>query len=98
MDFGFYYRPAVNRMLFHYVPDTGAAPCCYDTIVSESRIAGYLGIAKGEVPQQVVFGATASFPDTLRLSAGPRPARSASRARTTARRSTTARSRTTARS
>ena len=24
MDFGFYYRPDVNRMLFHYVPDTGA--------------------------------------------------------------------------
>ena len=23
MDFGFYYRPDVNRMLFHYEPDTG---------------------------------------------------------------------------
>jgi len=37
MDFGFYYRPQVNRILFSYAPDTGAAPCCYDTIVSESR-------------------------------------------------------------
>src|SRR3954470_18048589 len=36
MDFGFYYRPDVNRILFHYAPDTGEAPCCYDTQVSES--------------------------------------------------------------
>jgi hypothetical protein len=64
MDFGFYYRPEVNRMLFHYEPDTGAAPCCYDTIVSESRIAAYLGIAKGEVPERVHFGQYRSFPDT----------------------------------
>jgi hypothetical protein len=64
MDFGFYYRPAVNRMLFHYVPDTGAEACCYDTYVSESRIAGYIGIAKGEVPPQVVFGTHRSFPDS----------------------------------
>jgi len=64
MDFGFYYRPDVNRILFHYVPDTGEAPCCYDTIVSESRIASYLGIAKGEIPQREYFGAWRSFPDT----------------------------------
>ena len=64
MDFGFYYRPDVNRILFHYVPDTGEAPCCYDTIVSESRIASYLGIAKGEIPQREYFGAWRSFPDS----------------------------------
>ena len=64
MDFGFYYRPDRNRMLFHYAPDTGAAPCCYDTIVSESRIAAYIGIAKGEVPERVHFGPYRSFPDT----------------------------------
>ena len=64
MDFGFYYRPAVNRILFHYVPDTGQAVCCYDTIVSESRIASYLGIAKGEIPQRHYFGAWRSFPDS----------------------------------
>jgi hypothetical protein len=29
MDFGFYYRPEANRILFHYAPDKGAAPCCY---------------------------------------------------------------------
>jgi len=63
MDFGFYYRPEVNRILFHYAPDTGDAPCCYDTIVSESRIASYIGIAKGEIPQREYFGSWRSFPD-----------------------------------
>jgi hypothetical protein len=64
MNFGFYYRPAVNRMLFHFEPRTGNAPCCYDTIVSESRIAAYIGIAKGEVPERVHFGQFRSFPDS----------------------------------
>ena len=64
MDFGFYYRPEVNRILFHYAPDTGAAPCCYDTVVSESRIASYIGIAKGELPQREYYGAWRSFPDS----------------------------------
>ena len=64
MDFGFYYRPARNQMLFHLEPRTGNAPCCYDTIVSESRIAAYIGIAKGEVPDRVHFGPYRSFPDS----------------------------------
>ncbi|HZN90944.1 MAG TPA: glucoamylase family protein [Thermoleophilaceae bacterium] len=64
MNFGFYYRPEVNRILFHYAPDTGAAPCCYDTIVSESRIASYIGIAKGELPKRHYFGAWRSFPNS----------------------------------
>jgi hypothetical protein len=64
MDFGFYYRPDVNRILFHYAPSTGASPCCYDTIVSESRIASYIGIAKGELPEKEYFGAWRTFPDT----------------------------------
>jgi hypothetical protein len=64
MDFGFYYRPEINRILFHYAPDTGAAPCCYDTVVSESRIASYIGIAKGELPQREYYGAWRSFPDS----------------------------------
>lgn len=64
MDFGFYYRPAVNRMLFHYVPDTGAEVCCYDTVVSESRIADYVGIANGQVPEKAYYGRWRSFPDT----------------------------------
>jgi hypothetical protein len=63
MDFGFYYRPDVNRILFHYVPSTGQAVCCYDTVVSESRIASYIGIAKGEIPARHYFGTWRSFPD-----------------------------------
>jgi hypothetical protein len=64
MDFGFYYRPAVNRIAFHYRPSDGFSPCCYDTIVSESRIASYIGIAKGELPAKEYFGAWRTFPDT----------------------------------
>jgi hypothetical protein len=64
MDFGFYYRPEVDRIAFHVAPDTGASPCCYDTIVSESRIASYIGIAKGELPPKEYFGAWRTFPAT----------------------------------
>ena len=64
MHFGFYYRPARNQMLFHYVPDTGGEACCYDTIVSESRIASYIGIEQGEVPSKVYYGPWRTFPDT----------------------------------
>jgi hypothetical protein len=64
MNFGFYYRPARNLMLFHYVPDTGGEACCYDTIVSESRIAAYIGIAKRQVPERVHFGPFRSWPDS----------------------------------
>jgi hypothetical protein len=64
MDFGFYYRPEVNRIAFHVAPDNGVSPCCYDTIVSESRIASYIGIAKGELPRKEYFGAWRTFPDT----------------------------------
>jgi hypothetical protein len=64
MDFEFYYRPQVNRLAFHVAPDTGDSPCCYDTIVSESRIASYVGIAKGELPKKHYFGHWRTFPDT----------------------------------
>jgi hypothetical protein len=64
MDFGFYYRPDVNRILFHYVPDTGQAVCCYDTVVSESRIADYIGMAKGQIPGKAYYGRWRSFPDS----------------------------------
>jgi hypothetical protein len=64
MDFGFYYEPARNRVLFHYVPSTGERVCCYDTVVSESRIADYIGTAKGELPRKVYYGRWRSFPDT----------------------------------
>jgi hypothetical protein len=64
MDFGFYYEPARNQILFHYVPDTGARVCCYDTIVSESRIAYYVGIEKGDLPTSVYYGPVRTFPDS----------------------------------
>jgi len=64
MDFGFYYRPAVNRIAFFYAPGDGASACCYDTIVSESRISSYIGIAKGEIPTKEYFGSWRSFPAT----------------------------------
>ena len=64
MHFGFYYRPDANRIAFFYAPDTGESPCCYDTIVSESRIASYIGIATGEIPPREYFGAWRTFPDT----------------------------------
>ena len=64
MDFGHYYVPSVNRILFHYVPSTGTGPCCYDTVVSESRIADYIGTAKGELPRKTYYGRWRSFPDS----------------------------------
>jgi hypothetical protein len=64
MDWGFYYRPARNLMLFHYVPDTGAEACCYDTVVSESRIADYLGIAQRQIPSNAYYSRYRSWPDS----------------------------------
>src|SRR3954470_8525272 len=64
MDFGFYYRPEANRIAFYYAPDTGESPCCYDTVVSESRIASYIGIVRHEIPPKEYYGAWRSFPDT----------------------------------
>jgi hypothetical protein len=65
MNWGFYYRPEVNRVLFHFRPDDPAAsPCCYDTLVSESRIVDYLGIARGQLPQKAYYGRWRTFPDS----------------------------------
>jgi hypothetical protein len=64
MNFGFYYVPDRNRVLFHYRPDDPAAsPCCYDTVVSESRIVDYIGIARGQLPDKEYYGRWRSFPD-----------------------------------
>jgi len=64
MHWGLYYNPARNQIYFHIEPGTGNQPCCYDTIVSESRISSYIGIASGEIPAQQYFGPYRSFPDT----------------------------------
>jgi Putative glucoamylase/Protein of unknown function (DUF3131)/RTX calcium-binding nonapeptide repeat (4 copies) len=68
MDFGLYYVPERNRILFHYVPEQGTGPCCYDTVVSESRIADYIGTAKGELPRQTYYGRWRTFPDSCQYS------------------------------
>jgi hypothetical protein len=64
MDFGFYYVPEKNRVLFHYQPEPFDAPCCYDTVVSESRIVDYIGIGRGQLPQKEYYGRWRTFPDT----------------------------------
>ncbi len=64
MDFGLYYRPDVNRIAIFHAPDGGRTASCYDTIVSESRIASYIGIATGRIPSKEYFGAWRTFPDT----------------------------------
>jgi hypothetical protein len=64
IDLGLYYVPERNRILFHYVPSTGSGPCCYDTVVSESRIADYIGTAKGELPRKTYYGRWRTFPDS----------------------------------
>jgi len=64
MNFGFYYRPDVNRVLFHFAPSTKTGPCCYDTVVSESRIVDYIGISRGQLPQKEYYGRWRSFPST----------------------------------
>jgi hypothetical protein len=71
MDFGFYYRPAKNQILFHYVPGDRSEACCYDTIVSESRIATYVGIEKGELPQRQYYGTFRAFPDKCDIETQP---------------------------
>jgi hypothetical protein len=69
MDFGFYYVPEKNRVLFHFRPDDPAAsPCCYDTAVSESRIVDYIGIGRGQLPPKEYFGRWRTFPDTCEYS------------------------------
>jgi hypothetical protein len=77
MDFSCYYRPELNQIAVFYVPEAGehtpgsgqglrgvmeSSPC-YDTIVSESRIASYIGIATGKLPSKVYFGAWRTFPE-----------------------------------
>jgi hypothetical protein len=64
MDFGFFYVPASNRIMFDYTPSTGHVNCCYDTVASESRIADYIGIARGQLPPKEYYGRWRTFPDT----------------------------------
>jgi hypothetical protein len=69
MNFSIYYRADVNRIRFFYDPaNPPNSACCYDTVVSESRIASYIGIANGQLPQREYFGAWRAFPATCAYS------------------------------
>jgi len=63
MDFGFYYVPEQNLIMRSFVPDTGATPCCYNTL-GEVRMASWIGLGKGEIPPRHYFGPWRTFPDT----------------------------------
>jgi hypothetical protein len=71
MDFGFYYDAGRNQILFHYETETGKRQCCYDTTVSESRIATYVGIEKGELPARQYYGTFRAFPDACGFETQP---------------------------
>ena len=97
MNFGFYYRPDVNRMLFHYVPGhrRGAVLLRHDRQREPDR-RPTSAIAKGEMPAARALRARTARSPTPATGAGPRRGRSASRAPTSAAASTTARCPTTA--
>ena len=58
-------------------PTPAHAPCCYDTVVSESRIADYIGIARARCRRRPTSGAGARSP-TRATGVGRRRGRSAS--------------------
>ena len=97
MNFGFYYRPARNQMLFHFVPDTGRRGVLLrhdrqrvaDRCLHRHRPGPGAGTAS-------TSGRTAPS-RTPATGPGPRRARWASHARTSEGRSTTARCPTTTR-
>jgi len=63
MDFGLYYVPERNLIARTFIPETGEAPCCYDTL-GEVRIASWIGIGRGQIPRRHYFGPWRTFPDT----------------------------------
>ena len=75
MDFGFYYRPERQPDRLPLRPEhRRSSPCCYDTIVSESRIASYIGIAQGRAAREGVLRRLADVPGDLRLELARDPA------------------------
>jgi hypothetical protein len=71
LDFSFYYVPERNQIRFHDTPGTDDRPCCYDTIVSESRIASYVGIEKGELPPRQYYGPFRAFENNCGIETRP---------------------------
>ncbi len=72
MDFGLFYDANVGLMYGGYWPPDAQPPSCptgytghhYDIFNSEPRIAGYIGIAKGQVPPSHFYRYWRMFPDT----------------------------------
>lgn len=71
MDFGFYYDPAAGLLRGGYWPEP--PPGChiagftchhYGSFNTEPRIASYIGIAMGDVPETHYFKMWRTFPDT----------------------------------
>ena len=81
MNFGFYYRPAVNRILFFYAPDTGEAPAA--TTRRSARVASLTtsGSRRERSRRGPTSGAGAAS-RTAATGAGRRPGRPASTAPT----------------
>ncbi len=56
MDFGFLLEPRRKLLSVGYHLDTGTLDlACYDLLASEARIASFIAIAKGDVPQETWF-------------------------------------------
>lgn len=56
MDFAFLLQKGRMLLSIGYEPDTQKLhSACYDLLASEARIASFIAIAKGDVPQQVWF-------------------------------------------
>jgi hypothetical protein len=57
--------PVVDNYLGDGSPDVNYTGFHYDTTVSETRIASYIAIARGQVPPQHYFGTYRAFPPEL---------------------------------
>ena len=57
MDFRFLYQPRKKVLSVGYDVCDGNAwsPSCYDLLASEARIASFVAIAKGDIPQEAWF-------------------------------------------
>ncbi len=56
MDFRFLYNPRKKVLSVGYDLTAGRVePSCYDLLASESRIAAFIAIAKGDIPQEAWF-------------------------------------------
>jgi hypothetical protein len=57
--------PVVDNYLGDGSPKVGYTGFHYDTTVSETRIASYIGIARGQLPPEHYFGTYRAFPPNL---------------------------------